>query len=71
MCFRVCIKFEFSLGFAEKDVDIHDEWWEEVNIVPQRTAMYDDVFVNQEIVKDYAVGCTGKLKTEYDELIAR
>ena len=34
--------------------------------------MYDDVFVNQEIVKkDYAVGCTGKLKTEYDELIAK
>ena len=57
---------------AEKDVDIPDEWWEEVNIVPQRTAMYDDVFVNQEIVKkDYAVGCTGKLKTEYDELIAK
>ena len=32
--------------------------------------IYDDVFVNQEIVKkDYAVGCTGKLKTEYDELV--
>lgn len=57
---------------AEKDVDIPDEWWEEVNIIPQKTAMYDDVFVNQEIVKkDYAVGCTGKLKTEYDELIAK
>ena len=55
---------------AEKDVDIPEEWWEEVNIVPQKTAMYDDVFVNQEIVKkDYAVGCTGKLKTEYDELV--
>ena len=33
------------------------------NIVPLKTAMYDDVFVNQEIVKkDYAVGCTGNLK---------
>ena len=57
---------------AEKEVDIPEEWWEEVDIAPRETAMYDDVFVNQEIVKkDYAVGCTGKLKTEYDELITK
>lgn len=55
---------------AEKGVDIPEEWWDEVNIVPLKLAMYDDVFVNKEIVKiDYAVGCTGKLKTEYEELI--
>ena len=40
-----------------------------VNIVPQKTAMYDDVFVNQEIVKKVCGWLYWKIKTEYDELI--
>tara|TARA_B100001287_G_scaffold264684_1_gene256801 strand:+ start:2227 stop:3270 length:1044 start_codon:yes stop_codon:yes gene_type:complete len=62
---------ELSLAWriAEKGVDIPEEWWEEVNIIPKEEAMYDEVFVNKQIVKvDYSVGCTGKLKTEYEEL---
>ena len=69
-------EYEIGLNGAwrdgEKGVDIPDEWWGEVSIVPLKTAMYDDVFVNQEIVKkDYSVGCTGNLKKEYDELITK
>ena len=49
---------------AERDVDIPAYWYDTaVQIIPKKTAMYDEVFVNEEIVKiDYAVGCTGKLK---------
>ena len=56
---------------AVRDVDVPAYWYDTtVQIIPQKTAMYDEVFVNEEIVKiDYAVGCTGKLKTEYEELI--
>ena len=43
--------WRLSLAWRATKRYIPEEWWEEVNIVPQKTAMYDDVFVNQEIVK--------------------
>ena len=57
---------------AVKDVDVPDEWWDTIRIVPINSAMWDDVYVNKEkIKKDYSVGCVGDEKDKIDNLIAK
>jgi len=56
---------------GEEAVDIPSEWWDEVKIVPKDTAMWDEVYVDKEIVKiDYSVGCKSTLLNKLNDLIS-
>ena len=57
---------------AVKDVDVPEEWWDRVQVVPINAAMWDDVYVNKKRVKiDYSLGCEGFEKDEIDRIVAR
>jgi len=57
---------------AKKEDDIPADWWEDVQIIPKYTAMWDDVYVDkQKVKKDYSVGCVGTPLNELNELIAK
>lgn len=57
---------------AVKDVDIPEEWWNTVQVVPIHAAMWDDVYVNKKRVKiDYTLGCDGFEKDEINRIVER
>lgn len=54
------------------ETDIPAEWLGECKIIAKETAMWDEVYVNKELVKiDYQIGCTGPEGEEVDALITK
>ena len=52
--------------------DISAEWLEECPIIAKEPAMWDEVYVNKELIKiDYQMGCTGPEGEEIDALITK
>lgn len=52
--------------------DIPAEWLEECHVIAKEPAMWDEVYVNKELVKiDYQMGCTGSEGEEIDTLITK
>ena len=62
-------RLSFAWRPAQETIDIPSEWWEDVTIVPKNSAMFDEVYVNKEIIKiDYAAGVENPEKKEMQEL---
>lgn len=65
-------RIHFVFRSAIEGIDVPSEWKSEIQGVPKSAAMYDDVYVNKEIVKiDYAAGVQFEKQNEMQELIEK
>ena len=65
-------RLSFAWRVATETIDVPSEWWDEVQIVPKNSAMWDEVYVDKEIVKiDYAACVEAPEKTEMEALTTK
>ena len=65
-------RLSFAWRNATETIDVPSEWWDDVKIVPKNSAMWDEVYVDKEIVKiDYSAGVTTPEKTEMEALTTK
>ena len=56
-------RLSFAWRNATETIDVPSEWWDDVKIVPKNSAMWDEVYVDKEIVKiDYFCWCYNSRK---------